>query len=50
MKIKADVIDSHIQLLDSEDDPLALEAAGLQCIHSLDQRCFSDEMTSIATD
>jgi integrase len=50
MKIKADVIDSHIQLLDSEADPLALEAAGLQCIHSLDQRCFSDEMTSIATD
>jgi integrase len=50
MKIKADVIDSHIQLLNSEDDPLALEAAGLQCIHSLGQRCFSDKMTSVATD
>jgi integrase len=50
MKVKAAVADFHIRLLDPGDDSLALEAAGLQCFHSLDQRCFPDEMTSVATD
>jgi integrase len=48
MKVKADVVDSHIRLLDSRDDSLTREAAGRQCSQLFDQTCFSAEMVLIA--
>jgi integrase len=47
MEVKADVVGSHIQLLESEIDLPELEA-GYHYSRLFDQGCFSDEVTSTA--